>query len=1168
MRGQRMLLPYIAATCLLAQDPYGRITGTVADGSGALVVGASVRVTRAETNIVTRGVTDAQGRYDIRNLVPGRYRLTVEMQGFKRYERGPMELRVGDVLTVDVVLEVGVLTESVTVSEEAPILEAANASLGQVIDRRRVEDLPMPSASVIYLVQLTPGVVATTPPTATWGTNEPEQNSGQAASGTGNRSNEFLVDGMPNLKSYGVVQYEPMPEVVQEFRVQSAVYDASAGHFTGAQVNIVTKGGTNELHGVLAYSYNGRPLATRPFFVNKRIYDLSTGPVTQEKIDAAFPPRHMNRYRATAGGPVFLPKVYDGRNRTFWTFGYDKYIQHYTPGVTSKTVPTLAQRTGDFSALLALGSQYQIYDPSTITPAAGGRTSRQPLPGNIIPASRIVPIARKLMEYIPLPTATGGADGSGNYIGSPVDRNNQRNLSLRLDHVVNDSYRLFTTIVRPRENTPWQSHSGFQSDALAGHYREQDLFVSLSNVITPRPDLVVEIRLGCMRNNYKDVVEGVGYDLAAAGFPASLVSKLDRRLTAPPTLTISGYDTVSGPTGGWYRANLYTVVGNVSHNRGSHGLRFGAESRINQRNNSDYGYVSPAFTFDSTWTRGPTDASPAAPIGQGFAAFLLGLPSGGYIDRNASGAMENKYLALYFHDDWKVLRRLTVNLGLRYELERPTTERYNRFNRGFDFGATNPIEEAARSNYAKSPIPEVSVQTFRTLGGLRFAGVDGTARGYWNGNYGNLLPRVGLAYQLSSSTVIRAGYGIFFEAMGPDRYYPVQQGFSQRTSMVPSLDRGVTFRATLADPFPDGILEPAGASLGLRTFLGRSVSFFWPDLRPGYVQRWSLGVQREFPSRVLLDVAYVSSRGVRLAMGQNFDVVPRNYLSRSPVRDQATIDYLSAAVTNPFYGMTEFVGSSLQGQTVSRSQLLLPYPHFTGISTTLDSGFSWYHSLQVRAEKRMTRGLTVQAVYTWSKWMEATGKLNSTDPYPEHVISGTDRPQRLVASFIYELPLGRGRRWLSSASGWLRYAFGEWSLQGIYQAQSGPAIGFGNIIFMGDVHDIVLPRSQRRVERWFNTGAGFERDSRRQLGSNIRTFPSRLTGLRADGYNNWDFSILKDFPITEKLKFQLRAEAQDALNHAMFSPPNSSPTSSLFGQVTSTVRGGQRVITLGGRLRW
>jgi hypothetical protein len=311
---------------------------------------------------------------------------------------------------------------------------------------------------------------------------------------------------------------------------------------------------------------------------------------------------------------------------------------------------------------------------------------------------------------------------------------------------------------------------------------------------------------------------------------------------------------------------------------------------------------------------------------------------------------------------------------------------------------------------------------------------------------------------------------------------------------------------------------------------------------------------------VLIEVGYVGNRGTGLGLGQEFNAVPAHYLSTSPVRDQPAIDYLSRAVTSPFFGMSEFAGSGLTGRTVALSQLLRPFPHFTGVSSTLSTGYSWYHALQVRAEKRFSHRYTVQASYTWSKFMEAVEYLNATDLRPHHVISPQDRPHHIVVSAIYELPF--------RVRGWANQVVGGWTAQGMYQGQSGPPIGFGNILFGGDIHNMVLPRSERKVERWFNTEAGFERDSRLQLNSNIRTFPLRLTGLRADGYNNWDLSLFKNIRLKERLTFQLRVEAQDAMNHALFAAPNTAPANTLFGQVSSIVGTEQRRVQVGGKLTW
>jgi hypothetical protein len=1162
---------YVFAICsvvsmLFAQDPYGRVTGRVVDSQGAAVAGVAVKVANVETNVSTNTISDSAGSYDVRNLIPGRYKMVIEVQGFKRYERGPFEVRVGDALTIEVALEVGAVTESITVTAEAPMLESASASVGQVVDSRRVQDLPMPSSAAIYLVSLAPGVTPSASPTTDWGPNNPEVVSGGSANGTTGQ-NEILVDGVPNMKSYGVIQYQPMPEILQEFRVQTAAYDASAGHSTGAQINMVTKSGTNDLHGALAFSWNGRPTWTRPFFVNQRIYDLSTGPVTKEKIDSAFPNGHMARYRASVTGPVYLPKLYNGRNRTFFTFGHDTYLNTYVMFVSSKTTPTAAQRGGDFSSLLALGSQYQLYDPATIASAPNGRTSRQPLPGNIIAPSRITATAKALMEYMPQPNVAGSVDGTSNYTGTPLNRARQINTLARVDHMVNDKYRFFVTVTRATEDTPWGA-SGWQDDMFNQHNIEKDSFLNFDNVIVPRADLVLNFRYGFMRNDIQSFVQSTGFDLASIGMPASLVNQLDSKFTAFPVLNINGYDTFGSATGSWSGTNFHYWTGSATNNRGAHSIRFGFDYRIDQRNNTNYGNVSPSFTFGTGWTNGPLDSDTAPPMGAGFAAFLLGLPTGGSISRNVSPAVQDKLMGLFVQDDWKLSRKLTVTVGLRYERQSPTTERYNRSLRGFDYATANPISAAALANYATSPIDEVPVTSFKTVGGLQFAGVNGVPRQYWNTNTLNFAPRIGLAYLISPTLVVRAGYGIFYETLGTDRYSVGSTGFSRSTTLVPSQDNGLTFQATLNNPFPKGILEPVGSSLGLMTSLGNSVSYFSPDIRQGYAQRWSLNVQREFPSRVLLDVGYVGNRGTRLPITQNFNTTPRQYLSTLPVRDTATINFLTEQVNNPFYGMAEFAGSSLTGRTVARSQLLLPSPQFTGVTGTIDAGFSWYHALQVRVEKRFTRGFTLSAAYTWSKMMQATSKLNATDPRLEHVISANDRPQRLVLSGIYDLPFGKGRRFLSKTNAVVDHVLGGWSYQAIYQGQSGPPIGFGNIIFTGDIHDIVLPRSERTLDRWFNTDAGFEKTPNKQLANNIRTWPSLLTGLRADGFNNWDMSLFKNFAIRENLKFQLRGEAQDAMNHALFASPNTSPTSPAFGQVTSSVSAAQRIVTVGGRLIW
>ncbi|MEK7406186.1 MAG: hypothetical protein AAB225_13860 [Acidobacteriota bacterium] len=439
---------------------------------------------------------------------------------------------------------------------------------------------------------------------------------------------------------------------------------------------------------------------------------------------------------------------------------------------------------------------------------------------------------------------------------------------------------------------------------------------------------------------------------------------------------------------------------------------------------------------------------------------------------------------------------------------------------------------------------------FRVLGGLTFAGVNGKPRGLWNTDTNNFVPRIGLAYAINPKTVIRSGFGIFYDQLGILRRQVSLTGFSKSTDFVASLDNGQTFIANLTDPWPNGFDRPVGAGLGVMTNAGQGISFFNPNLSVPRMERWEVSVQRQFSHQAVLELAYVGNHGSDLRSSRQLDAIPRQYLSTSPVRDQATIDLLSAQVPNPFYPLLP--KTSLSGSTVSRSQLLRPYPQFSGVASDTNEGYSRYHSLQTRFEKRMSAGYTVNVAWTWSKFLEATGFLNDTDPVAERVISDQDRTHRVVISGLWELPFGKGRRFAASTNKVLGKLIGGWQVQEIYQFQSGAPLGFGNAIFTGNLADIPLPSDQRTIYRWFNTAAGFERSSARQLASNLRTFSTRFSGVRGNGLNNWDISLVKNTGIAERARLQFRTEFINAFNHAQFSNPNTTPTSSSFGRVTST----------------
>jgi len=1137
----------LSALPVAPQETRGQILGRVVDQSGAVVVGVTVQAVNTATNVRTTAATNQSGDYVLPFLIPGVYNVSVEMPGFKKFVQEGISVQVNDKVTLNVTLEVGSTTETVRVVSDAPLVDTSTASMGQVVDNRRILELPLKDGNPIMLSSLAPGVLNLT----TGGWTRPfdvGSPSSIAINGTRTGSNEFMMDGAPNIQRSNVA-YVPPPGVVEEFKIQTATFDASYGFTPGAAINVSLKAGTNAFHGQAYHFLQNPKLNANKFFSNKA--GLPKAVIRQ------------NRWGGSASGPVYIPKLFDGRNRTFWMYGYEGIHDSDPRGTYTTAVPTARQKTGDFSELLAIGPQYQIYDPSTIRPEAGGRFRRDPLPGNVIPANRLNPVARKIAELWEAPNQQGTADGRNNWTTPGPEWDKYYNHVFRIDHNLGEKHRFF---VRGNLNDRRQQYDRRFNDGQGNDFFRKNRGLALDDVHLFSPQFLLNTRY-----SYTRFIEGtrplqMGWDLAGLGFASTFIEQIrqaEARGVKLPYINISGYAVLGDGTHNFRYNDIHDLAANFTAMVRAHTMRFGLGYRVYRENAFNLGQSSGAFDFGTTWTRGPLDTSPSAPMGQSLASFLLGLPDGGYFPINDSYAEQSKTWSLYWQDDWKLTSRITLSLGLRYELEQPLTERFNRSVRGFDAASPSPIEPQAKANYALNPIPEIPPAQFRVQGGLTFAGVGGLPRALWRTDRNNLMPRLGLAYALNPKTVVRTGYGVFFDPLGITRQHVNQAGFNRNTDFVASLDNGQTFIANLTNPFPGGFDRPVGAGLGLATYLGQGISYFEENLIAPYMQRWQFGIQRELPMQSVIEVAYVGNRGTKIRIGRQYDPVPRRYLSTSPVRDQATIDYLAAQVRNPFYPLLP--KTSLAGVNVSRSQLLRPYPHFTSVSANCNQGYSWYHSLQSRFEKRFAQNYTFSLSWTWSKFMEATGYLNETDPVPERVISDQDRTHRIVVSGLWELPFGRGKRWGAQLSPVLSRLISGWQAQGIYQGQSGPALGFGNAIFFGNLKDIPLPNSRRTIDRWFNVDAGFERDSRKQLGSNIRTLPSRFSGIRGDGMNNWDLSIIKNTAIRENLQLQFRAEFINAFNHTQFAAPNTTPSSTAFGTVTAETQW-PRTIQLGLKL--
>jgi hypothetical protein len=1147
----------------LAQDSRGTIIGRVNDPVGATVAGATVRATNNATNSTVTTTTNEAGNFEMPYLLPGVYTIALEMTGFKKSVREGIELRVNDRMTLDFTLELGNVAESVTVTGETPLLEASNASIGLVMDERRVAELPVVGGNPFYLSRLTPGVLSNGGRSA----GNPMDNgaaTGVIVNGTRGGSSEVSVDGSPNMTNRSAV-FSPPQDLVQEFKIQTATYDASIGHAAGAVTNVSMKSGGNALHGT-GY-FNQSTLRAIPWFTNRFLG--SRPDLSAEERARQIPSWLHRRWGTTVTGPVWIPKVYNGKNKTFFTFGFEDLEIERNLSFTG-TVPTPEQRNGNFSALLGLGSRYQIFDPFTIQPAANGRFSRQPLPGNIIPASRIDPVGAKIIGFYPAPNQPGlNAEERNNYFNTQNILRENYTYTSRVDHTFSEKNRFFVR---------WNNSQHDNSTNQLGTITNIDLLdrtgwgVVVDDVHVFNPGLLLNLRYGVTFQSDIGSRGSQGFDLLSLGLPSSLMNEITNKVgtdgIAFPRIEVDGgaFTPMSNNGGTRGATNYHTGQAIVTKLTGPHSMRFGAEYRLQRETGFNYGFIAPQMIFANTFTRGPLDNSPASPLGQGMASMLFGIATGGTINNNASRAEQNTYWGLYFQDDWRVTRRLTVNIGLRWEYESPIQERYNRSIRGFDFSTANPVSQAAQAAYARSPIAEVPASAFQTLGGLQFAGDRGLPPTLWKSDRNNFAPRIGLAFQLTPKTIVRAGYGIFYDVVGVDRFGVNQGGFNQPTNLIPTLNNGQSYVATLRNPFPNGIDNAAGATGGLTTFLGRGVSFFNEQPLNPYMQRWSFSMQRELPGKIVAEASYVGNRGAKLPVQREMNPVPREYQSTLPTRDQATIDFLSRQVNNPFFGMPEFAGTGLANQRVGVAQLLRPYPHFGNITVDFPAGSSWYHSLQVAVEKRMSGGLTFQSSWTYSKFMEAVNYRNVTDPFLEEVVSPQDFTHRFVLSTIYELPVGRGKRFFPQMNRAVDAAFGGWQVQGWYEGQTGDALGFGNAIFTGDIRNVELPKNQRTAERWFNVDAGFNRNSAQVLANNLIGLSSRFNGVRADGINNFDLSLFKNFQITERSRLQLRFENYNALNHVQFAGPNTNPINAAFGSITGEKGHGQRQVTVGAKL--
>jgi Carboxypeptidase regulatory-like domain len=1132
-----------------AQDFRGAIGGRVTDESGAVLPGVTVTVTNKETNVSNNTVTNDTGSYSLLYLTPGTYSVTAELQGFRKVMRDNLGVRLGDRLEVDFKLEVGRLEETVTVAADTPLLETRSGSAGQVIDEKQIALMPLSDGNPFVLARLAPGIAYT----GDLKFSRPFDNAGTSAITADGApgGNEFTLDGSPNMTHGRRVAFVPPAGAVQEFKVETATFDAQQGHTAGATVNVTLKSGTNQIKGDAYYQYRDEVLSGNDFF-------LERNGVPKDNTD-------YKRYGFTLSGPARIGKLYDGRDRTFFLGAFEwLYDQFPEPG--QFTVPTAAQRNGDFSALLSQG--IVIYDPRTAVALANGRVQRTPFPGNIIPTNRLDPIALEILKYYPTPNQPGDAQGRNNYISTNARGDDFYTMNYRVDHNLTDKQRFF---VRYSRNNRTEYRGNWIGEINGANPVGNYLFrindaLNVDHVWTMGPSSLLNIRASWSQFQEPELRQSQGFfEPASLGFPSSTTQYFGGNQYFP-NIDLDQYSDLGSTFAGRQDSDIYSFQPTWTLNRGQHSFRSGYDYRVYTNDQLPAVHSAGLYTFSrASFARGPLDNSSSPAIGTDLAAFMLGLPTGGRIDRSADRFNRVQYHGMFFQDDWRVSDKLTLNLGLRYEYEAAPTEKFDRNVRGFDPDATLDVTAAAQAAYAANPIPEVSPSAFRVRGGLLFA--TNSDPGTVNADKSNFQPRAGFAYQANEKTVLRGGWAIYtVPALFDNGIY--QPGFSQATNIVPSPDNGVTIRATLANPFPDGVGDPPGNSQGVNTFVGRGIGRFNDDLdyRNGQSMRWSMSVQRELPGQFVAEAAYVATRSYDLSTDFNLNPVPRQYLSTSPVRDDATINFLTANVTNPFRGLLP--GEGLDSGTVQRQQLLRPYPHFTGVDVRRYDGSSRYDSAQFRLTKRFRAGYQFDAAYTLSKFTEKVSRLNDTDPDFEERLASTDLPHRVTLNGILEVPFGRGRRWASGANPVVNAIIGNWSVSAIWNWQSGrPDLTIGNVYYNGDITRLKTNYTNNPDVPVFDTSGFYftdaavqtngvidpakqRADTRKNLANNVRTLPSRWDGFRTPTYTNMDMSFVKGFDIG-RVRAQFHIEVYNAFNDVFYNNANLDPSSANFGKVSS-----------------
>ena len=1136
---------------VFAQEFRGSISGIVVDAQSRVIPGVQVSIQNMDTGAIFRTSTGERGNYIAPALAPGRYQVHMEAPNFRSFQQDGIILQAGENPQVNVTLRPGDVSQKVVVTSDAPIVDTSNAAISQVITTREVEDLPQNGRTPVVLAQLGVGVSSTNRP----GTTRPFDNAGAAAisiAGTQDESTEILLDGSPDTDNLLKLAYSPPQDIVQAVTVSAFQVDAAYGHSGGGILNQITKGGTNIYHGSL-YEY-------------AQFAALNANGYFADRTGTPKPNTHYNQYGLSFGGPVRIPKIFNGQDKVFFEFAWEG-IRDSQPANGFLTVPTDAERNGDFSSLLALGSQYQIYDPATST-VVDSTVMRQPFAGNIIPAQRLNPIAQQLMKFYPEPNVAAGPDGVHNYFTSFPSSDSYDNQFGRMDFNIGVKDKLFVDI---RHSQRTQLTNNYFHNISTGDPLDRiNWGAGIDNVYVLNPTTVINTRANWNRYVNNALAGSQGLDPTTIGYPGYLTGHTT--LLEYPSVQFAGCNSGSSPTFACLfdpnnlAASTYTesyhLLNNVTKIIGEHALKIGADVRQYRVSNIAYNYSAGQFTFGNSFTQA-SSSSAVAPLGQDLAALLLGLPTSGEYDQNVFIATHSNYLGLYLQDDWKLSRTLTLNLGLRFDHDFPLYERHNRAINGFDPTAVTPLTSKSVAAYSASPIAQVPVVQFNVLGGVTFA--SNAEPQLYHTPSNTFSPRIGFAWSpdaLRNRTVFSGGFSIFVFPL-LDVGVVNSSGFSSITPYVPTNDNFATAATNLSDPFPNGFIPPTGSSLGASTYQGQEIYFFNRDFHNAYSERYALSVQHQLDQNSFIQVAYIGAHYVKLPVTRSLNSIPRQYLSTSPTRDNAVISLLTGTVANPFSGLLP--GTTLNGAKIARSQLLLPYPQYPVdqvLVQNVSNGTDNYNSLNVRVQRRLTHGLSLLANYTWSRNIEQDSLLNPTDAKYEKRIGTQDYPHHLVISSTYKLPYpaigGDG------VVGHLKHVLlGGWAASGSYLYQTGPPLSWGNVVYLGG--PLHLNTKQTNAPAFDTTR--FDRNSADQPTYNIRTFHTTDSRWRGDTTNNIDAALARQVSFHDRATAEIRMEAFNLLNHVTFSNPNLTPTSSSFGLITGQA-GESRIMQASAHIRF